>query len=186
MLAMAHIRVRVLSLLRTPAYVVGTLAVPSLILVFLGIGLADTTAEANAIMASFTIIAVMGIAFFQFGVGIAESRASPWSTYERILPASIVRPSGGNRRAGSAVRRICGGTGHPGRARLHAGRSRCHSLVAPWSRAGGRQRAPGSARHCHRLLGVLACSPADRQCRLSRPRVRRRPVHLSRALPRRA
>ena len=90
MLTMAYIRVRVLELLRTPAYVVGTLAVPSLILIFLGIGLADTTDEANAIMASFTIIAVMGIAFFQFGVGIAESRVSPWSTYERILPASIV------------------------------------------------------------------------------------------------
>ena len=90
MLALAHIRVRVLSLLRTPAYVVGTLAVPSLILIFLGVGLADTTGEANTIMASFTIFAVMGIAFFQFGVGIAESRASPWSTYERILPASIV------------------------------------------------------------------------------------------------
>lgn len=90
MLVMAHIRVRVLSLLRTPAYVVGTLAVPSLILIFLGIGLADTTVEANGIMASFTIIAVMGIAFFQFGVGIAQNRASPWSTYERILPVSII------------------------------------------------------------------------------------------------
>ena len=89
-LALAHIRLRLLSLLRTPAYVAGTLAMPSLILIFLGIGLADTTVEANAIMASFTVFAVMGIAFFQFGVGIAESRASPWSTFERILPASIV------------------------------------------------------------------------------------------------
>ena len=37
----------------------------------------------------------MGIAFFQFGVGIAESRSSPWTTFERILPAPIaVRLSG--------------------------------------------------------------------------------------------
>lgn len=88
MLALAHVRLRVLTLLRTPAYVAGTLALPSVILVFLGVGLADTTAAANAIMASFTVFAVMGIAFFQFGVGIAESRSSPWSTFERILPAS--------------------------------------------------------------------------------------------------
>ena len=89
MLALAHVRMRLLTLLRTPAYVAGTLAMPSVILIFLGIGLADTSAEANAIMASFTVFAVMGVAFFQFGVGIAEGRASPWSTFERILPASI-------------------------------------------------------------------------------------------------
>ena len=90
MLALAHVRLRLLSLLRTPAYVVGTLALPSLILVFLGVGLADTVVEANAIMASFAVFAVMGIAFFQFGVGIAESRASAWSTFERILPAPVL------------------------------------------------------------------------------------------------
>ena len=89
MLALAHVRMRLLTLLRTPAYVAGTLAMPSVILVFLGVGLADTTAEANAIMASFTVFAVMGVAFFQFGVGIAEGRSSPWSTFERILPAPV-------------------------------------------------------------------------------------------------
>ena len=90
MLALAHVRMRMLTLLRSPAYVVGTLALPSLILVFLGVGLADTVARANAIMGSFTVFAVMGIAFFQFGVGIAENRASAWSTFERILPAPMV------------------------------------------------------------------------------------------------
>ncbi len=89
MLALAHIRMRLLTLLCTPAYVAGTLAMPSVILVFLGVGLGDTTAEANAIMASFTVFAVMGVAFFQFGVGIAEGRSSPWSTFERILPAPV-------------------------------------------------------------------------------------------------
>ena len=89
MLALAHVRMRLLTLLRTPAYVAGTLAMPSVILVFLGVGLADTTPEANAIMASFTVFAVMGVAFFQFGVGIAEGRSSPWSTFERILPAPV-------------------------------------------------------------------------------------------------
>ena len=81
---------RLLSLLRSPAYVAGTLATPSLIMIFLGVGLADTTGEANTIMASFTVFAVMGIAFFQFGVGIAENRSSPWAIFERVLPAPIV------------------------------------------------------------------------------------------------
>ena len=89
MLVLAHVRMRLLVLVRTPAYVAGTLAMPSVILVFLGVGLADSTAEANAIMASFTVFAVMGVAFFQFGVGIAEGRSSPWSTFERILPAPV-------------------------------------------------------------------------------------------------
>ena len=88
-LVLAHVRMRLLSLLRTPAYVAGTLAMPSVILIFIGIGLADTTAAANAIMASFTMFAVMGVSFFQFGVGIAEGRSSPWSTFERILPAPV-------------------------------------------------------------------------------------------------
>ena len=88
-LVLAHVRMRLLSLLRTPAYVAGTLATPSVILIFIGIGLADTTAAANAIMASFTVFAVMGVSFFQFGVGIAEGRSSPWSTFERILPAPV-------------------------------------------------------------------------------------------------
>ena len=105
MLALAHIRLRLLSLLRSPAYVAGTLAMPSLILIFLGIGLADTTAEANTIMASFTVFAVMGIAFFQFGVGIAESRSSPWATFERVLARADRRPHGGKRDFRGAVRR---------------------------------------------------------------------------------
>ena len=96
MLALAHIRMRMLSLLRSPAYVAGTLAMPSLILIFLGVGLADTAVEANVITASFTVFAVMGIAFFQFGVGIAESRSSPWTTFERILPAPIAVRLAGN------------------------------------------------------------------------------------------
>ena len=96
MLALAHIRMRMLSLLRSPAYVAGTLAMPSLILIFLGVALADTAVEANVITASFTVFAVMGIAFFQFGVGIAESRSSPWTTLERILPAPIAVRLAGN------------------------------------------------------------------------------------------
>ena len=37
-------------------------------------------------MATFAGFAVIGVAFFQFGVGIAIDRASPWETYLRTLP----------------------------------------------------------------------------------------------------
>jgi len=37
-------------------------------------------------MATFTGFAVIGVAFFQFGVGIAAERASPWESYVRTLP----------------------------------------------------------------------------------------------------
>ena len=73
-LVFAHVRMRRLSLFRTPAYVAGTLAMPSVILIF--IGMADTTAAANAIMPSFTVFTVMGVSFCHFGVGIAEGSRS--------------------------------------------------------------------------------------------------------------
>ena len=85
-----HFRLVFLGLARSPAYVVGTIALPGLILLFLGPGLADSPPAANAIMASFAVFGMMGIAFFQFGVGIAQDRVSPWSTFERVLAA----PSG--------------------------------------------------------------------------------------------
>jgi ABC-2 type transport system permease protein len=42
---------------------------------------------ATARMATFAGFAVIGVAFFQFGVGIAADRASPWEAYLRTLPA---------------------------------------------------------------------------------------------------
>ena len=40
----------------------------------------------DLLMASFAAFAVLGVAFFQFGVGIAGERASPWQVYLRTLP----------------------------------------------------------------------------------------------------
>ena len=59
-LDLAHVRMRLLSLLRTPVYVAGTLTMTSVIPIFIGIGLADTNTAANAIMASFKVFAVTG------------------------------------------------------------------------------------------------------------------------------
>jgi len=82
-LAAAHARVLALELARQPAYVVPTLAFPTLFfLIFAG----GPAADANARLARFAAFAAIGVAFFQFGVGIAGDRASPWELYLRTLP----------------------------------------------------------------------------------------------------
>jgi ABC-2 type transport system permease protein len=73
-----------LELLRLPAYVVPTLLLPTVFfLFFLSPG---PQSAATARMATFAGFAVIGVAFFQFGVGIAADRTSPWEAYLRTLP----------------------------------------------------------------------------------------------------
>jgi ABC-2 type transport system permease protein len=73
-----------LELARHPAYVVPTLAFPAVFFLFFA---APAEGGAAAQMATFAGFAAIGVAFFQFGVGIAVERASPWETYLRTLPA---------------------------------------------------------------------------------------------------
>ncbi len=84
-LAFLHARASSLELLRLPAFAVPTIGFPSLFFLFFavpGFG-ADEPALATAMYAGF---AVLGVAFFQFGVGIAVDRATPWERYLRTLP----------------------------------------------------------------------------------------------------
>jgi ABC-2 type transport system permease protein len=83
-LALAHARAATLELARHPAYVVPTLAFPAVFFLFFA-GSAPAR-DANVRMATFAGFAAIGVAFFQFGVGIAVERASPWETYVRTLP----------------------------------------------------------------------------------------------------
>ena len=83
-LALGHAQAMTLELLRFPAYVVPTLLLPTVFfLLFLSPG--PRVAE-TARMATFAGFAVIGVAFFQFGVGIAADRISPWESYLRTLP----------------------------------------------------------------------------------------------------
>ena len=83
-LALRHACAMTLELMRFPAYVVPTLLLPSVFfLFFVPAGRPD---DAAARMATFAGFAVIGVAFFQFGVGIAADRVSPWETYLRTLP----------------------------------------------------------------------------------------------------
>jgi ABC-2 type transport system permease protein len=107
-LLLAHARALTLELLRQPAYVVPTLAFPAVFFLFFatpGSGVA-----AGIRMATFAGFAAIGVAFFQFGVGIASERSSPWESYVRTLPvtasvrlASRLLPAAAFAAASSAV-----------------------------------------------------------------------------------
>lgn len=84
-LALLHARAGTLELLRLPAFSIPTVGFPSLFFLFFAVPgfAADEPELGTALFAGF---AVLGVAFFQFGVGIAAERASPWERYVRTLP----------------------------------------------------------------------------------------------------
>jgi ABC-2 type transport system permease protein len=83
-LVWAHARAETLQLLRYPSYSVPTVALPAVFLLVFGQGLATETPE--RLLAGFAATAVLIVTFFQFGVGIAVTRATPWETFARTLP----------------------------------------------------------------------------------------------------
>jgi ABC-2 type transport system permease protein len=83
----AHARLQALELLRYPAFVFPTIALPALFFLLFAVARADP-ADAEVFMALYAAFAVLGVAFFQFGVGIAAERASPWEVFLRALPAA--------------------------------------------------------------------------------------------------
>ncbi len=83
----AHLKAQMVELWRSPSYWVPTLLFPAMLYSFFGAGFPANSAVAALVMASFTVYAVIGVAFYQFGVGIAQDRESPWEDYLRTLPA---------------------------------------------------------------------------------------------------
>ena len=187
MLAVAHVRMRLLILLaQPPPTSPGTLAMPSVILIFLGIGLADTSAEANAIMASFTVFRGDGGRLLPVRRGHRGGPGLPLVDV-RTHPARVDhRPPGRRRHSGpcSSPRPAAGLVILVAHV-LHAGRARRRRVAAPRPRAAGGQRAarPSSASPSGTGVSSRAALPIAKH-RLSRPRVRRRPVPLSAALSR--
>jgi ABC-2 type transport system permease protein len=87
-LALVHARLETLELGRHPSFVVPTLLFPAMFfLLFVVPNVGDVNAD--TFMASYVAFAFLGVAFFQFGVGIAAERASSWALYLRTLPASV-------------------------------------------------------------------------------------------------
>lgn len=88
-LVLAYFKAETLALLRYPWFLVGTVPLPSLLFLFIGIPVArQSPALAAPLMASFALLGVLSITFFQFGVGISNDRISPWEVYVRTLPVS--------------------------------------------------------------------------------------------------
>ncbi len=86
-LVLLHARMATLELLRYPAFSVPTLAFPALF--FLLFVAPRPGVDADLLLASFTGFAVLAVAFFQFGVGIAAERESPWERFLRTLPLRL-------------------------------------------------------------------------------------------------
>ena len=75
------------SLLRLPAFWVPTLLFPVMLYVMFGTGGRGITSDYR--MASFIVYGVIGVAFHQFGVSIAQERESHWERYCRTLPDAV-------------------------------------------------------------------------------------------------
>jgi ABC-2 type transport system permease protein len=103
-LVLVHARAMTVELLRYPAYLVPTLLLPTVF--FLFFVEPGPRVAATARMATFAGFAVIGVAFFQFGVGIAIDRASPWEAYLRTLPVGA--PARLAARLASAALFACG------------------------------------------------------------------------------
>ena len=106
-IVLAHFKDQTLQHLRAPGYLLPTLALPGLFY-FLFEGPDTDEGLVTFLMASYAMWAILGVAFFQFGAGIAEERTTAWERFLRTLPLSGSSgwPGGA---VGGAVRRSCGG-----------------------------------------------------------------------------
>ena len=86
-LVRAHTRVQFLDLLRWPGYVVPTVLFPAMFYALFALPYARTRPQvADGTTLGFMAFAIVGVALYQFGVGIAQERGRPWERYNRTLP----------------------------------------------------------------------------------------------------
>ncbi len=85
-LALLHAKMITVVLLRHPGFALPTIGFPAMFFLFFASPAQGRSADYA--LCSFAAFAVIGVAFFQFGVGIAAERASPWEQYLRTLPVS--------------------------------------------------------------------------------------------------
>jgi ABC-2 type transport system permease protein len=93
-IVLAHVKEQTLQRLRAPGYLLPTLAMPGLFY-FLFEGQDTEVGLVTFLMASYAMWAILGVAFFQFGVGIAEERTTAWERFLRTLPLSAGQRLGG-------------------------------------------------------------------------------------------
>ncbi|MGA8535433.1 MAG: ABC transporter permease [Candidatus Tumulicola sp.] len=89
LLVRAHARIALLDLFRSPSYVVPTILFPAMFFALFDLPIARTRASiADFATLAFIAWAIVGVAVYQFGVGIAQERGRPWERYQRTLPVS--------------------------------------------------------------------------------------------------
>lgn len=86
----AHTKAHILEQLRIPVAVISSTIFPALALLFFVIPqqatVQDPVASLTAV-AQLALFGVMSAFLFNYGIGVAEDRANPWSSYLRTLPA---------------------------------------------------------------------------------------------------
>lgn len=88
-LTKAHTKAQILEQLRIPMAVVSSTIFPSLVLLFFIVpqeAVASNPPAALSAIAQLAMFGVMSAFLFGYGIGVAEDRASPWTTYLRTLP----------------------------------------------------------------------------------------------------
>jgi ABC-2 type transport system permease protein len=82
-------RIQLAELIRYPAFTVPSLGLPLISYFIFGMPqIKGDRSAAAAILLAFAAFAILGIAMFQFGVGIAADRASAWERFVRTLPSA--------------------------------------------------------------------------------------------------
>lgn len=82
----AHLRIRFVQLFKEPGYVVSTLIFPALFFLIFALPNADTPDKARFLLGSFSVFAVLGVCFFQFGVHQAQELRTGWHKFLHTLP----------------------------------------------------------------------------------------------------
>jgi ABC-2 type transport system permease protein len=83
-----HYRMMTTMLLRMPAHLMPSLAFPAMLFLVFALPRSHDVETSTMFLVNFSIFAVLAIVLFQFGIGIAGERTSPWEQYVRTLPAT--------------------------------------------------------------------------------------------------
>jgi ABC-2 type transport system permease protein len=85
-LALAYAKAETIEYGRYTPYSIPTLALPAVLMLLFGRQLVED--EPERMVAGFAATALITVSLFQFGVGIAMGRVTPWENYVRTLPAT--------------------------------------------------------------------------------------------------
>jgi ABC-2 type transport system permease protein len=87
-LVLLHAKITALELVRYPTFSIPTVLFPALTFLFFVVPRVEPQ-DANVLMASYAAFGFLAVAFFEFGVGTAAERVSPWDRYMRTLPVTV-------------------------------------------------------------------------------------------------